>query len=103
MDRMGIYSLLDAEDMASFRKTCTKRIENLTERQGKNAKTIFDTAEVYFDTGESLNDTAKALNIHVNTVKYRIDKLRENLGSAYFDGGREKLSFHLLLKMRKIL
>jgi DNA-binding PucR family transcriptional regulator len=39
----------------------------------------------------------------VNTVKYRIDKSKEILGSVYFEDGTEKLSLHLLLKMRKIL
>jgi sugar diacid utilization regulator len=102
-EKMGIYSLLDIEDMKSFRGACTRKIDALTAQCGKNAKTILDTLEAYFDAGESLKGTAAILDIHVNTVKYRIDKSKETLGNVPFEDGTEKLLLHLLLKMRKFL
>jgi sugar diacid utilization regulator len=101
--KMGVYSLLDVDSMEDFSANCAQELGLISRLCGENANTYLDTLEAYFDLGESMTAAAKSLDIHVNTVKYRINKLKEALGEAVFSDGQEKMRIYLLTKMRKLL
>jgi purine catabolism regulator len=101
--RMGVYSLLDAKSTDEFNENCASEIDRLRSRFGDHAEMYFTTLEIYFDSGELLGAAAKRMDIHVNTVKYRLNKIKDALGEAVFKDGAEKLRLYLLIKMRKIL
>lgn len=100
---MGIYSLLGVETMPEFYMVCRAELEEMSARIGKNVDVILDTLETYYDNGMSSKQTAELLNVHINTIKYRIDKARDLLGEEALKNGEEVLRLHLLLKMRRLL
>jgi purine catabolism regulator len=101
--RMGVYSLLDAKSTDEFNENCASELNRLRSIFGENAEMYFNTLEVYFDSGDLLGASAKRMDIHVNTVKYRLNKIKDALGKAVFTDGTEKMRLYLLIKMRKIL
>jgi sugar diacid utilization regulator len=101
--KMGVYSLLDAGGMEDFNANCARELSEIYRICGQNADTYLDTLEAYFDFGETMTAAAKNLDIHVNTVKYRINKLKEAVCEDVFRDGREKLRLYLLIKMRKLV
>ncbi|MDR1134830.1 MAG: PucR family transcriptional regulator ligand-binding domain-containing protein [Clostridiales Family XIII bacterium] len=100
--KMGVYSLLDVDSMDDFGANCARELEGIYQLCGESANTYFDTLEAYFDFGESMTAAAKHLDVHVNTIKYRINKLKEALGDDVFRDGQEKMRMYLLIKMRRL-
>ena len=100
---MGIYSLLSADSTEHFHKMCRNELIIISQALGKNADSTLDTLEVYFDTNCNLKETAEVMDIHINTVKYRIDKAKSTLNCFVIKNNEGGLKLHLLLKMRHLL
>ena len=75
----------------------------LTERAGELTKQwSFPTLESYLVQHGNLKLVARELGVHVNTVKYRLAILREQLGSR-IDNGDIALELLFALRLKKIL
>lgn len=57
-------------------------------------KDLFETLHVYLRVNGNLKDTAESLHIHVNTLKYRLGKIRELLKLNFDDA---EVRFNLML------
>ena len=100
---MGVYSLFDLNMLEKLKANCFSEFKALTSLLGKKHEVLLETLEVFYDNNESIITTANAMFMHVNTVKYRIDKLKELLGESYFGNGPNKLKCYLVLKICKTL
>ena len=101
--QMGIYSLLDVKSLDELHANCLHELGRLENAFFGNEAVYLETLEAYFTCGESPTGMAKTLGVHVNTVKYRIRKIREALGDSFFENGNEKMRIYMLLKMKKLI
>jgi sugar diacid utilization regulator len=78
---LGVYSLLlDArrpEELASFARTTTASLQKYDEENGTE---LLKTLRVYLEERGKLAATASRLFVHVNTVTYRLGRVREIAG-----------------------
>lgn len=85
-----------------FKLNCESEIDKIVQSTGRDNTSLLDTLEVFLDSNESLIATSKKLDIHVNTVKYRIERIKKIIGDETFNNCDTKLKLHLALKVRKI-
>ncbi len=71
------HLLMDATEFVDMDKFVEKKIGKLFNYDQEHGTDLVTTFYYYLSSGGSLMDTAKELFIHRNTVKYRIDKIRE--------------------------
>jgi sugar diacid utilization regulator len=73
----------------------------LMDRKLRNREQLLETLEAYLVRG-SVKEAAADLGLHRHTVLYRLDKLRELLGSD-LDVPATRLRLHFALELRKLL
>ncbi|HHU69428.1 MAG TPA: PucR family transcriptional regulator, partial [Thermoanaerobacterales bacterium] len=102
-DDLGIYKLLtkleDKEDLEIFYK---ETLYPLSKYDEENRTDLVRTLQEYFVCGENLTVTAKKLYVHVNTLKYRMNRIKEIL---YIDDFtmENKTSLYIALKIADLL
>ncbi|MEW6622494.1 MAG: PucR family transcriptional regulator ligand-binding domain-containing protein [Bacillota bacterium] len=101
--QMGILSLLVTFGSQELKERCRSNLTNLLEYDAANRAELTKTMEVYLDCNENISKTAEKLFVHINTVKYRLERIKEILGKDPFSNGEEKLYYHLSLKALKVL
>ncbi|WP_419887043.1 PucR family transcriptional regulator [Neobacillus niacini] len=69
--------LMDATEFVDMDKFVEKKIGLLVDYDKENGTDLVSTLYYYLFTGGSLMGTAKKLFIHRNSVKYRMDRIRE--------------------------
>ncbi|OLN29147.1 PucR family transcriptional regulator [Desulfosporosinus metallidurans] len=100
---LGIYSFLSQFGKEQLRETCLFKLERLLEYDRTNKGDLLKTMESYLDCNANINKTASKMYIHPNTVKYRLNRIKEVLGEDPFENGEQKLSYHFSLKAFKVL
>lgn len=86
-------------EMREFVEGSLGALMRLDERQGPD---LLRTLEAYLQSGGSAARTAGLLHVHVNTVYYRLERLREILGDA-LDDPRKALDLHVALLARRLM
>ena len=102
-EQLGIYSLLLSFGNDQLKSGCEDSLNRIMTYDSKNNAELLKTMEAYLDCSENVSKTAEMLFIHPNTVKYRLERIRNILGKDPFKNGEEKLYYHLALKAVKIL
>ena len=102
-DEVRIYSFLerhlgDEEVMALFRHT----IGPLVDYDAKRQTELVRTMEVYFDCNLRLQQAAERLFIHPNSLKYRLQRIRDILNTDPFTR-RDHLHYYLATKLARLL
>ncbi|RKN83959.1 PucR family transcriptional regulator [Paenibacillus ginsengarvi] len=72
--------LLDASEHVPFDALTEKKIGKLFQYDKQNGTDLLTTLYYYLTTGGSLLDTANRLYVHRNSVKYRMDRIKEITG-----------------------
>lgn len=98
-----IFSLIehhmdDEEAVALFRRT----VGPLAEYDAKHNSELVRTAEVYFDYNFRLQQAADHLLIHPSSLKYRLQRIRDILGSDPFYN-KDHLDYYLATKIARLL
>lgn len=62
---------------------------------------LVETLEAFLDTGGVATEAAAKLNVHAQTVRYRIRKLEELLGSRFTDP-RERFGLELAVRFKQL-
>lgn len=86
--------LLDSADYIQIEGIIEKKIGKLLHYDKENSSDLVKTLFYYLATDGSLMETAKMLFIHRNSVKYRIDRIKE-LTDLKLDSFQEKLICYL--------
>ncbi|MGB9804302.1 PucR family transcriptional regulator, partial [Desulfofundulus sp.] len=102
-EQLGIYALLLSFGNREVKESCRRMLARLLEYDSANKAELIKTMEVYLDCNENISKTAEKLYIHPNSVKYRLERIKEILGKDPFLNGEEKLYYYLSLKALKIL
>ncbi|GAW28193.1 CdaR family transcriptional regulator [Carboxydocella sp. ULO1] len=100
---LGVYGILGQVNKDIIGGVSLALLERLLQYDSENHTDLVKTLEIYLDEKESFSAAAKRLFVHPNTVKYRIDKVRDILGFDLFEHPEQRLNFHLTLKMRRLL
>lgn len=85
--QMAFYHMLEMTapncNLLSF---CDRKILDLAKYDERHGTELLGTLQVYLDDCKDLNASAAALCVHKNTVRYRIAKCLELLGTELEDG-----------------
>ncbi|TBL79059.1 PucR family transcriptional regulator [Paenibacillus thalictri] len=86
--------LLDASEHVSFDELMDKKIGKLSLYDKQNGTNLVSTLYYYLATGGSLMETARLLYVHRNSVKYRMDRIKEIVGKD-FDNPLNRFVYYL--------
>lgn len=80
-DALGVYRLISLlEDQRELKEYYEESMKQLAEYSEDKELNLIETLEAYFACDESLKKTADLLYIHVNTLKYRLQKVKQITG-----------------------
>ncbi len=97
-EHLHFYKLLIEIDASSNVKRQFPYLLNPILEYDKQHKTeLVRTLELYLNTGKSLSETAKIMYIHRNTVKYRVDKIKQ---LTNLDLGDMEVCFNFMFELR---
>ncbi|MBX6394148.1 MAG: PucR family transcriptional regulator ligand-binding domain-containing protein [Alicyclobacillaceae bacterium] len=99
---LGIYRLLsqfDTEELTAFYRETIGRLEDYDR---KNKTNLTETLEAFFTHNGSLTATSQTLFIHVNTLKYRLQRVEELTRLSPYDS-EDRLQLQVGLKIRRLL
>ncbi len=86
-DMLGLYQiLLPNRENKWFHAYYHEIIGKLIDYDEKHDTELLKTATAYIDCDTNIQETAAKLYQHVNTIRYRIRKIREVLGLDAFEG-----------------
>lgn len=95
---MAFYHMLEKTapncNLISF---CDRKVLDLNKYDERHGTELVKTLQVYLDHCKDLNSSAAILNVHKNTVRYRIAKCLELLGSDLENGAE---IFSILFSIR---
>jgi purine catabolism regulator len=96
---LGVYHLISlASDSMELKRFCDESIGKLIEYDQDSDMELVETLRAYYQHNEKLNDTSNALYVHVNTLKYRMQKIEKITGYS-LQGSEGKLTLYLGLKI----
>jgi purine catabolism regulator len=97
------YDLLDCiAHQPQCQRWLAKILGPLLEYDGSNDTELVKTLETYFDCNQIAQQTAYRLSIHRKTLKYRLRRIEEILGTDPFSGDRQ-LAYYLATKLSRLL
>lgn len=80
-DRLGIYRLLsEVEDTAGVERFVWSWLGSLLDYDSRKRSDLVDTLTEYLECGGSYDAAARSLSVHRNTLKYRLQRIREISG-----------------------
>ncbi|WP_276355861.1 PucR family transcriptional regulator [Cohnella caldifontis] len=93
-----LYRLLETEELAEFRRLYLQPLQELDVR---NQGSLMQTLRTYFQCGCNAKETAERMFVHYNTVNYRLERIKDELGQR-LDDPETKLLLQLALKVGEI-
>lgn len=82
-DAMGMFTLLLDMDRASVLERCERTLAPLVEFEALHGTPLLDTLRRMLDASFRWTEVSRLLFIHVNTLRYRMDKIGELLGEDF--------------------
>ena len=99
-DDLSSYLLFDRIPQTDLDMYCHEQIRALWTYDQEHGTELCPTLQVYLEQAKSLARTADILFVHRNTVRYRINRCMELLGSDLEDGN-EIFAYILSLRIRE--
>ncbi|UQZ82914.1 Purine catabolism regulatory protein [Paenibacillus konkukensis] len=94
-DEVELFSLLlDSSDYVNFDSLVEKHLGKLLEYDQENGTDLMVTLYHYLAEGGSLIEAANRLYIHRNSVKYRLDRIKD-IADIDLDGMQKRLTYYL--------
>ncbi len=93
--------LFEVGDAARLRAYAAALLDRIAAKAPRQKEELTRTLLVYFDAGRHLKRTAEALGVHINTVRQRLDVLREVTGG--WEDPVSALELHVALRLNAIL
>lgn len=102
-EEMDLALMLGRSDLVDdVRSFCSLRIGSLAEYDAMTGSEFSETLLAYFETDCSIQETAETMFVHPSTVKYRLARAYEILGSKPTDFWG-KVNLYLALKLDSML
>ncbi|MDK2878281.1 MAG: PucR family transcriptional regulator, proline-responsive transcriptional activator [Thermoanaerobacteraceae bacterium] len=98
---LGIYKLLAILDKNEILKD--EKIRDIYEYDKDKNIDLIGTLDAFMDTNGRIKETAKKIFTHPNTVKYRLNKVKELVGDEILRNENKKLYYHIMVKTLKLI
>jgi purine catabolism regulator len=98
---LGVYRLIALiENHHELKHFYNEAMDKLVTYDQENELSLIPTLEQYFTCNESIKETANQLFIHVNTLKYRLQKIKQVTGLS-LQNSEDKLMLQMGLKIHQ--
>jgi len=95
---LGLFRVVSlAESPASLERFCQDAIGPLLSYDHENGTELVKTLRVFLEKNQNSAKASKALFIHYNTLRYRLDRIKEILG-AVLDNPQQRLTIEIALQ-----
>ena len=94
-----VARMLATADPAAIREFVTARLGRVEAHDREHRSGFLETLKVLLDTGMRLQPTADRLGLHVSTVRYRAERLRDQFGLDLQDPA-QRFGLELALRLR---
>ncbi len=95
---LGILRVISLTESSSIERFCEDTIGAVLAYDKQNGTELITTLRVFLEQNQNLAQAAKALNIHYNTLRYRLDRIRELLGDA-LEHPQQRLALEVALHL----
>jgi purine catabolism regulator len=100
---LGLFRVVSlAESPASLQRFCQDAIGPLLAYDREHGTELVTTLRIYLEHSQNLAQTAKALHVHYNTLRYRLDRIREVLGDI-LENQQQRLSIEIALQFYRVM
>ncbi|WP_226037839.1 PucR family transcriptional regulator [Aquibacillus saliphilus] len=100
---LGFYRLLaEVQSTSEIKEFYQETIGNLIEYDNYHDLELVHSLQTYFNNNESLSKTAKELFIHINTMKYRLQRIK-TLSNLNIRNSEDKLNLQIGLKIHNFI
>ncbi|WP_117168605.1 PucR family transcriptional regulator [Paraliobacillus sediminis] len=100
---LGFYRLLaEIKDTNEIKKFYNESLGSLIEYDKHHDLELVQTLQVYFKNNESISKTAKELYIHINTMKYRLQRIKV-ISNLHVKNAEDKLNLQIGLKIHNFI
>ncbi|WP_028552707.1 PucR family transcriptional regulator [Paenibacillus sp. UNC451MF] len=100
---LGVYRVLNSvQDQAELAAFHSETIGKLKTYDTVHEAELLTTLKHFFENDASTTDTAKNLFVHINTIKYRLNKIEQVTGYSVHNA-EQRLLLHLGLKIHFML
>lgn len=100
-DDLGIYKFLRFVDREDILKD--ESIRCIYEYDKKHNTNLLETLEVFMDNNGSIKKTAEKTFMHPNTIKYRLNKIKELAGEDILKDESKRFYYYLLTKAIRLI
>jgi hypothetical protein len=94
--------LLAQQDPDVLERFCRELLDPLAEQDGARASELLPTLSAFLSSGGRWAATAAQLHVHVNTLRYRLERV-EALTGRNLEDPDDRVDFHLALRARGFL
>jgi len=96
---LGIFRVISpSASSANLERFCQDAIGPLIEYDRENGSELIKTLRAFLENNQNSAQTAKALYVHYNTLRYRLDRIREIMGDA-LDNPRQRLAIEVAMQI----
>jgi purine catabolism regulator len=100
---LGLFRVVSlAESPTSLQRFCQDVLGPLLAYDDEHGKDLINTLRVYLEHSQNLAQTAKALHVHYNTLRYRLERIREILGDV-LDNQQQRLTIEVALQFYRLI
>lgn len=102
-DDLGVYKLfIHIKESKELELYYQETVGKLVNYDSENNTELVESLREYFNKNYSLVETAQSLFVHVNTLKYRLEKI-ESITTLSIHRAEDRLRLHIGLKIMDIL
>jgi purine catabolism regulator len=102
LEELGLYGILfRREDQDELLRFSRRMVEPLLAYDARRGTALVETLRVYLDEHGALRKTARRLDIHLNTLRGRLDRIRQ-LGNLDLDDAPTRLNLQLALEITRL-
>ncbi len=99
---LGIFRIISlTESSASIERFCQDTIGAVLAYDKQNGTELAATLRVFLEQNQNLAQAAKMLNIHYNTLRYRLNRIKELLGDA-LEHPQQRLTVEVALHLHAL-
>lgn len=100
--QLGIFAILLDTDHEALRRYCEQTLKPVIDFEAAHGTPLMNTLRLMLDHSFRWTDVSKLLFIHVNTLRYRMDKIAELLDSDFSEQA-VRANFFIIVKLYDLL
>ena len=99
-EELGLFRIVSASDTpAQLQSFCDDTIGPLISYDAEHDTDLVHTLRVLLEQNRNLAKAAKLLNVHYNTLRYRVERIKDLLGDA-LDNPQSRLAIEVALQLQ---